>query len=137
VKLFTLDSLQLSEIFEYKKNYTDPREAVCRWAIDKKEWIEGFVPPGYPRRIQQNESTSPVYYAALSMGTFAATLIVVTGIFVYIYRRTKVMKSAQLEFLGLLLLGLLLIAIGAIVVAVPATTGSCVASIWLIVRVFV
>ena len=136
VKLFSLDTLQLSEIFEYKKNYTDPREAVCRWAIDKKEWIEGFVPPGYPRRIQQNEISSPTYYAALSVGTFAAALIVVTGTFVYIYRQRNVMKAAQLEFLGLLLLGLLLIAIGAIVISVPATTGSCIASIWLIVSVF-
>jgi hypothetical protein len=133
-KLFTIDTLQLLEIFEYKTNYTDPREAVCRWAVDNKDWIEGFVPPGYPRRIQQEDSSaSPLYAAALSMATLAAVLIVGTGSAVCRCRHWQVMRSAQLEFLGLLLLGLLSIAIGAIVISVPVTTGSCVASIWLIV----
>ncbi|KAG7344866.1 7 transmembrane sweet-taste receptor of 3 GCPR-domain containing protein [Nitzschia inconspicua] len=131
-QLFTFDTLQLFEIFEYRKQLSDPRHAVCAWAIDNKKWIEGLLPPGYPRQIQVDNSTQGLRTTAIVMGSFATLLVIGTAAAIFKQRNTKVIKSAQVEFLALLLVGLLLIAIGAIVAAVTVSTSSCVATTWLL-----
>jgi hypothetical protein len=131
-QLFTFDNLQLSDIFEYRKQYSDPRHAVCAWAVDNREWIEGRLPPGYPRQIQEARPKYSLYIVALFMGCLACLVVIGTTVSVHKYRRNRIIKSAQIEFLALLLLGLLFVAVGSIVVAVPVTPGSCISATWLL-----
>jgi hypothetical protein len=131
-QLFTLDTLQLSGMFKYRKKYSDPRHAVCAWAVDNRELIEGLLPPGYPRQIQEASPKYSLYFAALSMGCLACLVVSGTAVSVYRNRQNRIIKSAQVEFLALLLLGLFFVAVGSIVLAVPVTTGSCISAIWML-----
>jgi 7 transmembrane sweet-taste receptor of 3 GCPR len=131
-QLFTLDTLQLGEIFEYRKQYSDPRHAICKWAVDNKEWIEGLLPPGYPREIEKDTSSTSLYIAALVMAALASLVVICTAGSVYRHRRNPAIKASQIEFLALLLLGLFLIAIGAMMTAIPVSEGTCIAGAWLI-----
>lgn len=131
-KLFTLTTLQLDNIFNYRKQYADPREALCRWAVDNKDWIQEFAPPSYPRSIRERSNASPLSRVALGLASLATLVVILAVVGVYRLRHHKVMKSAQIEFVALLLLGLILIPLGAIVIAAPATNGSCTVAVWLV-----
>jgi L-cystine uptake protein TcyP (sodium:dicarboxylate symporter family) len=69
---------------------------------------------------------------ALSFGTIVAVCILGMGILTYHLRETDAFKTAQLPFLYMVLLGLLVISSGGIVYALAPGSGTCVARIWLI-----
>lgn len=139
---FTLNSYDLEKIFGYwllpsstnnvdKYGY-DPRDAVCRWIGENFEELERrFIPPTFPRKIEERRS-SVLQIVALVFGAIAVvTTIIFTGK-TYLNRKTKVFVYAQVQFVFLLLFGLLLVSISAITTALPPTNGSCIASVWLI-----
>lgn len=129
---FQISTRQLSEIFGYWLRMRSPREAVCQWVEDHMEYVSSFLPPTYPRVLQEAHLNVPLLYASLALGGIATLLVLTTGFMVYRRRKQHVMVVAQVEFLWLLLAGLLTIAVGALVVAAPPTDASCVASAWLV-----
>jgi hypothetical protein len=132
VKLYSLTGLQLADVFEYWKRLDDPREAVCQWIVDNQHWGNEFVPRTYPRTLQEGEEVGSLLYTSYVLAGMATFLVIATAVAVYRQRRKRIMVFAQVEFLFLLLAGLLIISFGAIVISVPATNATCVASIWLI-----
>ena len=128
---FTLSELQLNVIFKYLKTMRTPREAVCRWIVENMDYMNTFVPPSYPRVLQEKnrgvlETVAPI------LGAVAAVSVLFTGWTVHRNRRKRSIIVAQIEFLWLILAGLFIIAMAAIVVAMPTSDATCVASIWLI-----
>jgi 7 transmembrane sweet-taste receptor of 3 GCPR len=135
VKLFSLSSMQLSETFEYRKRYQDPREAVCRWFHHNlKEWAESLIPSGHPRKVVHRSDLypSPLFISSLVIGGFALVMIFIIAVEVYLLRKRQVMRYAQIEFLFLLVLGLVMITTGAIVLALSSSDATCMASTWLV-----
>lgn len=108
------------------------RDATCQWVVDNFETFREFVPQTYPRVIQNGHTNLTLYASALVLAGVAIGLGVVASAVVYRYRRRRVIVVAQIEFLWLLLLGLLIMSIGSLVVAVSPTDGTCIASIWLV-----
>ena len=130
-KLFSLTDLQLADLMEYVKTRKTSREAACAWVTDNLDVVQSFVPPTFPRIIE-NENHEGLVYSAISIGAFATSVVLWTMRGVYRRRKQRSIRYAQAEFLILLLFGSLMITIGAIVVASPPTNASCVAQKWLI-----
>jgi hypothetical protein len=133
VKQFGMSDTQLSEVFQYWKRYGDPREAVCEWIVDNHEWAREFIPRTYPRTKQESTHRSgPLQYVSYSLAGLAIAMVVVTCTAVYHNRKLQAIVFAQIEFLFLLLAGLFVISLGSLMTSLPATDGTCVASIWFV-----
>jgi ABC-type proline/glycine betaine transport system substrate-binding protein len=114
-------------------NGADPRHVVCQWVADNAEDLQTFVPSTYPRILQEDSSYNgnAVHWVALSFGIIVAFCILGMGILTYRLREEDAFKTAQLPFLNMVLLGLLVISSGGIVYALAPGSGTCVARIWL------
>jgi hypothetical protein len=132
VKSFQISSEQLSEAFNHWLNAGDPREGVCNWMVDNIQWATELIPETYPRTLTTTEKWNPLRTAALALSVLTTTLTVFSLVAVYYRRDRRVMVFAQVEFLLLILSGLLCVSIGAVILAVPPTDGVCVASVWLV-----
>jgi len=132
LSLFSITELQINEIFEYWSETGDPREAACQWVVDNEDFVNDLIPRTYPRMLQEGQHIDALQVVATVMASISILLVAWITSFVYQKRESTVMIFAQIEFLYLLLFGLLAIAIGAILVAIPPTDASCVASIWFI-----
>ena len=108
------------------------RDATCRWVVDNFDIMEQFVPFSYPRTIQDGESNTALTASSIALGSVAVLLVIVAAIIVYCNRSRRVMTYAQIDFLWLLLAGLLIMSIGALVAAIPPTNATCVTSIWFV-----
>ena len=135
---FQISDLQINEIFDHwyergtdRWNY-DPREAVCQWTAQNLDELMRFVPRTYPRTIRAMGYAQPVLYVAIALGIFACLSVVSTAMAVYKLRKTPVMQTGQVEFMMMLLLGLLLVAIASILVAINPTPMTCVILSWLV-----
>jgi hypothetical protein len=137
IEAFTLSGMQIGKIFDHwlergvdKWNY-DPREATCQWVVDNFDYIESLVPRTYPRVVRESDLKDPLFYVALVVACFAM-IVVLSAIFgTYKYRKKRCLVVAQVEFLWILLSGLLMIAIGAILLALKPTDATCATIIWL------
>jgi len=133
VKQFGLSDLQLSDVFQYWKKYNDPREAVCEWVVDNQEWAMEFIPRTHPRVLKQETTRSrPLQYASYSLAGLALIMVIGTSAAVVQNRKKRAIVFAQIEFLVLLLAGLFIISLGALMTSLPASDGTCVASVWFI-----
>lgn len=134
LKNFKITELQLDEIFQLWRGGKgmDPRTAVCMWAADHLDYLQGFVPHTYPRQVDGGIRNDAFLYASFTLGVVVSIIVLGTSFWVYRKRKSRAIVMARVDFLFLLLAGALTIAIGAIVVAAPATNGSCLAEIWLI-----
>jgi len=130
--LFSVSGLNLGEMFDYAKNVSSPRNAICQWAVDHLDYLEQFIPRSYPRVPVEKGSDGPLIYTAVVLGAIATMVVLISGLLVYRQRKRRVMIVSQIEFLALLLSGLLIVGVGSIVVASPPTNASCVAAVWLI-----
>ena len=129
---FTMTEAQLSTLFDYWNTYDTPRDAVCHWVVDNLDtYMNTFIPPTYPRALRQS-AIGPLMYVSLALGGLVAFLVLVTASIVYKFRDTLVLKFAQLEFLGLLLVGALMLAAAAILEASLPTNAMCVINVWLV-----
>jgi len=131
LKLFRISELQLDELFQYWQTKPSPREAVCTWVAENINWTSTFIPRSHPRVLKENESGGLVYVCA-ALGGLATLLVLCTAAAVFARREKQAVKCSQIDHLSLLLTGSFLIAMGAIVVGLPASNVSCIASIWLI-----
>ncbi|KAL3917281.1 MAG: hypothetical protein SGILL_004790, partial [Bacillariaceae sp.] len=141
VKEFTMNTFQLGVIFDQwlspsngtldKFGY-DPRQAVCSWVQENLEDLQRqLIPRSYPRDIQIEE-TSMVSKVAIAFGFLAVTATLVTTAFTVKLRKNKSFVYAQIEFVFLLLFGLLQVSIAGVVSAFPPTDGLCIATSWLV-----
>ena len=126
-----------------------PRDAVCRWAVENLDTLRTFVPRTYPRAIHSsvsamnstiNGSSSTTLTSddkvltiiTIAFGCIATVLVLFMWYMVHKNKELRSIKFAQIEFLYLLLTGLLLVAIGSILVALYPSNATCVTIIWFI-----
>ena len=136
-----ISELQLGEILTYwssrgvdKWNY-DPREATCRWVAENLDYLNVFVPRYYPRKVVER-ALSPVWAAALVTGCVVTALTLFTSAAVYHFRKHQAIRFAQLPFLRMILVGLLMTSIGAVVFSateIEPSQVSCIAGTWLMI----
>jgi len=140
IKDFRISDLQLGKIFDYwfevnqDKWNLDPRDAVCRWVIENIDQVKSFIPRNHPRLIEDDDNVyqQPIYYASVSLACISIVFSTLSIIVTYFQREKKVMKYAQIEFLFLLLVGLLLVSLGALLNALPPSNPICVSVAWLV-----
>ena len=90
---------------------------------------ERFILRGFPRKTEQNENVKG-FTIALVAACIALASTLVALVATFIHRNKNAFRFAQIEFVFLLLFGLILVAIAAILSAVPPTNFTCVASVW-------
>jgi 7 transmembrane sweet-taste receptor of 3 GCPR len=144
IRLFQLSELQMGEIFDnyHKRSTVDdgtittPRDAVCQWVVDNLDFMKAFVPRSYPRRKNSSKSQTStakiLTILTIMSGCIATFLVLLMSFFVYKNKGLRAMRLAQIEFLYLLLGGLLLVAIGSVLVGMKPSDGTCVTIIWFI-----
>lgn len=134
LKSFSITELQINELFDYwiQDEDKDPRQAICNWVGNNLDYIQDLIPKTYPRKLTVQSENSPLQTIALILGLVALAVVLVTIYLVYRKRHHRVMVFAQVEFIFILLAGLLIIAVGAIMVAIPPANPICVSVIWLI-----
>ena len=111
----------------------DPRLATCLWVRDNLDLMQDFIPKSHPRVGQeQNILESTLFYVAVCFGGLATILTILTSFFCYQRRNGYVMRFSQVEFLFLLLLGILLASIGSVLMAMEPTNATCMATTWLL-----
>lgn len=139
IRAFTFSGLQIDTIFSRwakrgkdKWNY-DPRDAVCTWVVDNLEHIKSIVPRSYPRVVHHDmkATRSVLFVGSITISCVAIVMVLVCMIFTYRYREKRCMVYAQPEFLAMLLTGLLMVSLGALILAIPPTNATCTLSTWL------
>ena len=89
------------------------------------------MPRSYPRHVQEKEE-SIISTVAAALGGVGAAATLLTVIITYNQRKRPVFVFAQVEFVFLLLFGLLLVSTGAVLTALPPTNLRCVFTAWLV-----
>lgn len=136
---FQISHLELGEIFSDSLSKAGQlgdfasRDAICHWFVENIETMQSFIPPTYPREFQKQDPTkNGLFITALtvaSLGVLMATLLLGT---IHLKKKTTVIYYVQPEFLALLLVGALLVAMGALVMALPPTDPLCTSAAWLV-----
>lgn len=91
-------------------------------------------PRTYPR-VLKNEPYASLAGTSAFLGVLATVAVLVIAGLVYTYRAKRTIRTAQVEFLYLLLAGLFLVATGAVTASVATLSNSdspCIISTWLI-----
>ena len=78
------------------------REVICQWVYDHLDYIESFVPKGYPRHFL--DKSNPFQHTVLFpvsaiMSSVAICVIFITATMVYIMREKSSIRVAQVTFL--------------------------------------
>lgn len=129
---YTLSDLRLSEILDYKRAGKTPRQRVCEWVDDNFDLIqETMVPPTYPRTLEENGYLG-LMCSSLAIGAIATLSVLWTVRETHRQREKPIVRHAQVDFLFLVLAGSFLVALGAVLMAVPVSDPSCVAQVWFI-----
>lgn len=133
LELFRISDAQIGSLFD-KLSTGTPREAVCEWVVDNIEFVKGFVPRTYPRTIEESDPSQKrgLSYSSYALAGVAMAVVLIAAIVVFWQRERRVIRYAQVEFLYLLLLGLLLISFAALLIGLPPTDSTCVVSFWLL-----
>lgn len=139
LKAFHISELQQSAILtawldrDIDKYGFDPRYATCEWMADNLEYLVDFIPRSYPRAfISEDIQETALFYVGFIFGLVAFFMVISTGIVTYRRRERKAVKYAQISFLFLVLLGLLMVALAAVLMTLKPNNGICVLNEWLI-----
>lgn len=132
MKLFTVTNEQQGDFFDYWIQKGSPREAICQWVVDNFNQIQEFVPRTFPRSLDRVTDVGPLLYTSTILGGLAAVQVLWAGFLVFKYRTRRVLVTAQLEFLYMLLAGAFVTSVGAIVTAISPTNITCIVAIWLV-----
>ena len=135
LQAFDITGAKVGQMFDYwMKKREDPRSAICDWMIDNFDVLESMIPREYPRVLKDGSSSmdSPLSEAAIIFASFAVLMAIFACVMTFVQRNRLAIRHAQIEFLCILLTGLLLVSIGAILVSVPPSDGSCVAAVWMV-----
>ncbi|CAB9521812.1 Nitrilase family, member 2 [Seminavis robusta] len=85
-----------------------------------------------PELVVETDPLTPLSYSAIVLGGLAVSVVLVTSVLVQKNKAKKAISFAQIEFLRLLLAGSLLTSSGAILLAVPPSDVTCIATIWFV-----
>jgi hypothetical protein len=138
---FAVTDLQVMDFYSkiLKWNNSDTRqgwglrETVCEWAVENLDVLEGVLPTDYPRVIEQGNAPLASTITCLVLGVAATGIVVCTTGLIFHFREKTIMRYSQVEFMQILLVGLLFIAMGTTMVGIPRITNAgCVTEIWLI-----
>jgi len=112
----------------------DPRNAVCEWVVDNFEALQAVLPKGYPRTIQQSKNGFNDLRFIATVVFAVMALMVVCGSIVLTYRarHSKVFLLAQIEFIWLILGGLLCLAMAGLLLTFSPSNAGCASVAWLI-----
>ncbi|CAB9515293.1 Metabotropic glutamate receptor 1 [Seminavis robusta] len=134
LRTFRLFEHHLGDIASLKAQFKgDARQAVCQWAVENVDFLQSFTPQTYPRVLEGGEGSLGYWtLISVSFGSLALLLVLLTVYAVHRYQGKRSIRIAQIEFLYLLLAGLVLVATGSVVIGIPPSNGSCVLSIFLI-----
>ncbi|CAB9506860.1 expressed unknown protein [Seminavis robusta] len=136
IRSFTINELQMGQIMDYWTKMEDPREATCQWVVDNFDTLVTTVPLTYPRTIKATNDhlEGPLFYSSLTLAILAIVMVVMAAVVTYWKRGTKAIQFAQIEFLWIILTGLLMVSIGSMIMVLPVhSDGMCVATVWLVV----
>jgi len=136
---FTLSDLQIEEMFEawIEKgrdiNFAS-RETVCDWVIENLDFVKSFIPEGYPREPVPSTTTlrDPIFATALALGLVSVIAVIAATATTYVQRKKSVIEKAQHHFLASLLVGLLLLSIGAVLGAIPPNDAVCISQAYFV-----
>ena len=132
IKMFQVTGTQLGEIVTAAINGDSLREGVCQWVVNNMDYAQQLIPKSYPRLMFEDQHSGGLKLASILLSSCATILCVISLITVIRQRKRRVMIFAQVEFLYLILVGLLAVSVGAVLSAIPPLSGSCVPIIWLI-----
>mmetsp|Transcript_27658 Transcript_27658/g.66484 ORF Transcript_27658/g.66484 Transcript_27658/m.66484 type:complete len:619 (+) Transcript_27658:338-2194(+) len=143
LRAFSLSELRIDEMFDYynslpyddskTKKHFGLRDTACQWAAENIQLLESFIPQSYPRSMEDGKPSKGLTITSLTTSSIAIIGVAVTTFGVRVYRRKKVFVLSQIDFIHLILVGLLLIAIGALLGGIPTVSSPiCNAMIWLI-----
>ncbi|GKY92670.1 hypothetical protein MPSEU_000237000 [Mayamaea pseudoterrestris] len=132
IKLFQISGTQLGEIMTMAINSESPREGVCRWFVENMEYAAHAIPATYPRVLQIGEQSDGLRKASSIFSATATILSVFSLVTVICQRKRRVMVFAQVEFLYLILAGLLAVSLGAVMSAIPPSQVTCILIIWFV-----
>lgn len=119
--------LQNNDRFGY-----DPRNVVCRWVADNIEDLKRVVPRGYPRRVlpQDDKYDSPAFRAARWLAVAVGVASLLSLALVVAWRKRRVIRYAQPDFLYLVLLGFLLLSASALLYTLEPQSTTCILRPW-------
>jgi hypothetical protein len=102
--------------------------------VENIEELKRFVPRSYPRVLQENKAgyTNPLAYTSFILGGVATVCVLVVAAMTVKQKSRRVIVYAQVEFMLLLMAGVLLVSIAAMIQAIRPTNFRCVTIIWLI-----
>jgi hypothetical protein len=130
LRFFTVNEIQLGELFDLWKSEPTPRDAVCKWAVDNMDLVlRRMIPPTYPR-VTREEPHSAFGLVSTIVASSATVVVLLTAFFVYRKRTEPSIRYAQVDFLGILLFGSFLVGIGSILLSTAASDGTCLASMF-------
>lgn len=138
VKEFKIDNIQIGAIFSrWIENYDRDtriglREATCDWAVDNLDYLQSLVPDSFPRVVEERDHQSALSLAASAVAGVAVASSLGVSAATYTFRQKNSIKLAQIEFLWVLLAGLLLVSIGSLLGSLSPTDATCVATTWLV-----
>jgi hypothetical protein len=108
-------------------------QAACRWAAENIDFLQLFVPPTYPR-VMENREWAPVWDFAVALACASTLLVLTTAAMIYTYQERPPILYAQKVFLFLVLAGLLLTSVGALISSTMSPSYlSCTVANWLLV----
>eukprot|EP00934_Nitzschia_sp_Nitz4_P004372 Nitzschia sp. Nitz4//scaffold277_size25017//9057//13286//NITZ4_008346-RA/size25017-snap-gene-0.31-mRNA-1//1//CDS//3329545341//4362//frame0 len=130
-----MTSLQYSNIFQAWFNIGvdgwgfDLREATCHWVVDNIDKLQAVVPASYPRHVVESETKGSGWFVSAYVLSGLALLLVITCMAAtFIRRQSKAVYYVQVRFLALLLIGLMLAAIGSLLLITPQSQAVCIVS---------
>ena len=135
----TMTSVELQDIMStwvrrgVDKYGFDLRHASCEWVADNLDFIaKSLIPESHPRTFSVTKN-SILTIVAMTIGAISVltSFSIVVGV-VYKYKKGILPKAAQFEFLFLLSSGLVLVAIGGLLLGVEPSAGTCTTSVWMI-----
>ena len=135
LQAFRISGAEVGEMFDYwmDGNQDNPREAICQWAVDNMITLENLIPRDFPR-VLRDESYSmrePLPLAAIIFASISTACVIVAAFVTYIQRNRRVMQHSQVEFLFILLAGLLLVSLGSLLSSIPPSNEICIGTVWM------
>lgn len=139
IQAYKITELQYGEILaawisrEKDKYGFDPRMATCQWVLENLDQVVSYIPRSYPRvAVQKEFYGDPLNIAAVVFSCLALAVTLSSAILTYLWRESSAIVFAQVEFLFLLLIGLVMVACGALTIATEPNSVSCNVSLFMI-----
>jgi hypothetical protein len=137
IRNFNIDELEISDmLYEFVnkgRSGQAAREAVCGWVANNTDYLKSFVPPGHPRVFRYRDDDEEIVSKVAKIVGLIAVMYILSSYVVTCRRRNaQVFVYAQVQFIFVVLFGLLLVSIGAIINSLEPNDIVCVSRVWLV-----